>query len=93
MKQQGLCGLIVSQVAPLGAMVTDLIMNKATPPGGSGLVLANCFLQSWKPLTCGPMAVKLRRDVMRVLKAAGTYNTHLATIRFSEDRRECVATV
>ncbi len=68
---------------PIWAMIMDLILNKATPPGISQLAQVNTFLQLWDVPNWGARLQLLNDDIIRMLKAARKYRTHLAAICLS----------
>ena len=72
---------------PAWAIVVDLLINAAAPPGTSAIARANTFTQSWKPPTRGPRATLLGEDVVRMLSVARKYGTNLAAIRLSTEVR------
>jgi len=68
---------------PLWAIVTDILINAAAPPGTSVIVRINSFIQTWDPPTQGPHAACLGDNIIRILKAGKKYKTNLAAIRLS----------
>ena len=69
------------------ATITDLIINKAAPPGISLLARINSFLQSWDAPTRGVRLDTLNSSIIRMLKTARKYNVNLAAIRISPQLR------
>lgn len=69
------------------ATITDLIINKAAPPGISLLARMNSFLQSWDAPTRGTRLDILNTSIIRMLKTARKYNVNLAAIRISPQLR------
>ena len=72
---------------PTWATITDLIINKAAPPGTSLLARMNVFLQSWDAPTRGARLNLLNDSISRMLQVARKYHTHLAAIRLSPQLR------
>ena len=72
---------------PTWATITDLIINKAAPPGTSLLARMNSFLQSWDAPTRGARLNILNNNTIRMLKTARKYNVNLAAIRLSPQLR------
>ena len=70
---------------PAWAIVTDLLINAAAPPGTSVIARINTFTQSWNPPTRGPRAELIGKDNKRMLNVARKYNTNLAAIRLSTE--------
>ena len=72
---------------PAWATVTDLIINKAAPPGTSHLARMNTFLQTWDAPSRGTRLNLLNNSITRMLQAARKYNVNLAAIRISPQLR------
>ena len=76
-----------SSTRPAWATVTDIIIDAAAPPNTSQTARTNAFLQTWEPPTRGQRAEKMNDDIIRMLKTAKKYNTHLAAIRITPQLR------
>ena len=72
---------------PTWTTITDLIINKAAPPGTSHLARLNTFLQSWDAPSRGARLRLLNDGIIRMLRVARKYHTHLAAIRLSPQLR------
>ena len=79
--------LEISLSHPAWAIVTDLIINAATPLGTSVIVRVNTFTQSWDPPTRGPCPELIGGNTMRMLKVTKKHGTNLATIQLSTEVR------
>ncbi|KAH9177338.1 hypothetical protein EDB89DRAFT_1844983, partial [Lactarius sanguifluus] len=62
--------LNITPKRPVWAIVTDILISEATPPGTSTIARTNMFIQKWKPSTRGPRAEKLNKEIKRMLKIA-----------------------
>lgn len=72
-----------STMHPLWAIVTDIIIDAATPPNMCHVAQMNSFLQNWEPPTRGQCANRMNNDIIRMLKATKRNNTNLAAIHLS----------
>ncbi|KAN0137570.1 hypothetical protein V8E53_004621, partial [Lactarius tabidus] len=74
-------------LCPAWAIVTDLLINAAAPPGTSVIARINTFTQSWNPPTRGPRADLVGENNIRMIKVAKKYDTNLAAIHLSPEVR------
>jgi hypothetical protein len=72
---------------PLWATITDLIIDKAAPPGTSHLAQINTFLQSWNVPNRGARLSLLNDGIIRMLQTARKYHVHLTAIHLSSQLR------
>ena len=79
--------LDLSPSRPAWAIVTDLLINAAAPPGTSVIARINTFTQSWNPPMRGPRADLVGENNIRMIKVANKYGTNLAAIRLSPEIR------
>ncbi len=69
-----------SPLHPAWATITDLIINKAAPPGTSQLARMNAFLQSWDIPSYGARLNLLNDTIIRMIKTAKKYQANIAAI-------------
>ncbi|KAH9166284.1 hypothetical protein EDB89DRAFT_1835929, partial [Lactarius sanguifluus] len=84
--------LNISPSRPAWAIVTDILICVAAPPGMSAVARTNSFFQKWEPAMRGPRAEKLGDDIRRMLRVVKKYNTNLTAIRLSATIKSMLAT-
>ena len=72
-----------SPLRPTWAAITDLIIDKAAPPGTLQPARMNAFLQSWDIPSHGARLNLLNNAIIRMVKTAKKYHANLAAICLS----------
>ncbi len=73
---------------PTWAKIADIIIDTIAPPKYNTLARLNTFLQTWNPITRGPQANKMNRELQRMLQMAQIYNANFTAIKLSPNLKQ-----
>ncbi len=80
--------LNMTATRPTWAKIADIIIDTIAPPKYNTLARLNTFLQTWNPITRGPQANKMNRELQRMLQMAQIYNANFTAIKLSPNLKQ-----
>jgi hypothetical protein len=80
--------LNISPTRPIWAKVANIIIDKAALSGYNAQARVNTFLQTWNASTRGPRAMKLNKDIIRMLKAGRDHNVNFTAIKLTLEQKQ-----